>query len=60
MHEENQILVEEDFKKITEIGTKFDNYLAFVYKIMKKLSGKSQQFKDLVLSLDYNDYFSNN
>ncbi len=57
MHEENQILPESDFKQIKDTGTKFDNYLAFIYKVMKKLASKGQ-FKDLVLSLDYNEYFS--
>ncbi len=33
------------------------SYLSFIYKVMKKLADKGQ-FKDLVLTLDYNEYFS--
>lgn len=64
LHDENEILDESDFKKLRDIGTKFDKYLqthssymAFIYKVMKKLASKTQ-FKSLVLTLDYNEYYS--
>lgn len=36
---------------------KINSYMTFIYQVMKKLAAKGQ-LKDLVLMLDYNDYYS--
>jgi len=44
---------------LNSIGKVFTHYsyMSFIYKVMKKLETKVQ-FKSLVLTLDYNEYYS--